>query len=51
MAATAIWVMIATFWGDAVLSQEFTSYENCMQAGEKMREAKNSQFIFICSEK
>jgi hypothetical protein len=47
----AAWVMLATFWGDAVLSQEFTSYENCMTAGRKMQEAKNNSFVFICSEK
>lgn len=45
------WVMIATFWRDAVMSQEFTTYENCMAAGQKMVEAKSSKFVFICSEK
>lgn len=46
------WVMLATFWGDAVMSQEFTSYETCMAAGQKLVAAHgHSRFVFICSQK
>ncbi len=51
MTTTVIWVMLATFWGDAVVSQEFTSYQNCMNAGNKMQQAKNNMFVFVCTEK
>lgn len=45
------WVLIVTFWGDAIMSQEFTSKENCMAAGQALKEEKGRSIVFICSEK
>lgn len=51
MATAALWVMLATYWGDAAISQEFTSYENCQAAGQKIQAATSTRFVFICSQK
>lgn len=46
----ATWVLIMSFWTDAILSQEFTSQERCESAGRAMQEQIGGRSVrFICS--
>lgn len=45
-----IFVMILTFWGDSVTTQEFTSQAACEQAGVAAQQKLN-RIKFVCVQK
>lgn len=45
-----IFVMILTFWGDAITTQEFTSQAACEQAGIEIKQKLNA-IKFVCVQK
>lgn len=48
-------IMIMTLWGDSMITQEFSTYEKCVTAGEAMRAIKQTPkrqpIQYICVEK
>lgn len=46
-----IFVMILTFWSDAITTQEFTSQVACEQAGAVAQQKLNRRIEFVCVQK
>lgn len=45
------WVLIVTFWGDAITTAEFNTKERCEAAGRAIRAEKGISIVFVCAEK
>jgi len=48
MLTVKVWVMIMTYWGMSLTTQEFTTQANCIKAGTEMIKIKGSKISFVC---